>query len=59
MANKTLENKTEVISPAKTASEKAYLNSMMPEVRQKGYTCISGCTSCISCGGNDYLPRKK
>ena len=54
MGNKTLENKAERISFAKTANEEAYLNSMMSEVRQKEYTCVSGCTSCISCGGNDY-----
>jgi len=42
----------------KTANEIVYLNSMMPEVRQEGYTCVSGCKDCISCGGNDYHPKK-
>lgn len=59
MTNKTLENKAEGVSLVKTTNEKAYLNSMMPEVRQEGYTCVTGCTSCVSCGGNDYTPRKK
>ncbi|GAG63401.1 unnamed protein product [marine sediment metagenome] len=59
MANKSLESKAKRGSLAKTANEIAYLNSMMPEVRQEGYTCVSGCTDCVSCGGNDYAPRKK
>ena len=59
MAKISLENKAKTGSPVKTASEIAYLNSMMPEVRQEEYTCVSGCTSCISCGGNDYTPTKK
>jgi len=58
MANKTLENKAKSISLVKTANEKAYIDSMMSEMEQEGYSCVSGCTSCISCGGNDYLPRK-
>jgi hypothetical protein len=37
----------------KSADEKAYLESMMPNPRQESYTCITGCTSCVSCGGND------
>jgi len=38
---------------ARTTGEVAYLNSMMPEVRQQGYTCVSGCSDCASCDGND------
>jgi len=48
MENKPLE---------KTAAEEAYLESMMPETRQEGYTCVSGCNDCVSCGGNDYQPK--
>lgn len=58
MVNTCLENKVAKAIPVKTANETAYLTSMMSEVRQEGYTCVSGCTSCISCGGNDYTPRK-
>ena len=59
MGNKSLENKTKSISSEKTASEKAYLNSMMSETRQEGYTCVTGCSNCISCGGNDLYLKKK
>lgn len=59
MGNQLLENKAGSISPVITSNEMAYLNSMMPEVRQEGYTCVSGCQDCISCGGNDYLLRKR
>ncbi len=59
MSSKGLENKTKGMSPPKTTNEKTYLNSMMPEVRQEGYTCVSGCQNCVSCGGNDYFPKKK
>ncbi|MFA5061299.1 MAG: hypothetical protein WC494_03215 [Candidatus Pacearchaeota archaeon] len=41
----------------KTPEEIDFLESMMPEVRQEGYTCVSGCQDCVSCDGNDYLPR--
>ena len=34
-------------------SEKTYLESMMPTPRQEGYTCVTGCKECVSCGGND------
>ena len=37
----------------KSPDEEAYLNSMMSSPRQEGYTCVTGCTSCVSCGGND------
>ena len=59
MGNKSLENKTKSMSLAKTANEIAYLNSMMSEVRQEEYTCVSGCQNCISCGGNDVYLKKK
>ena len=59
MASKNLTNKLNGILPVKTKNEKAYLTSMMPEVRQEGYTCVSGCKECVSCGGNDYFPQKK
>ena len=59
MTKKSLEGKAKSGSPMKTTNEKAYLNSMMSEIRQEGYTCVSGCQSCISCGGNDYTPVKK
>jgi len=59
MGNKSLENKARSMTSAKTANERAYLNGMMSEVRQEGYTCVSGCQSCISCGGNDFYPKKK
>tara|TARA_Y100000310_G_scaffold310951_1_gene356745 strand:- start:3317 stop:3493 length:177 start_codon:yes stop_codon:yes gene_type:complete len=58
MENKTLETKVGKVIPIKTANENAYLASMMDEVRQEGYTCVSGCRDCISCGGNDYRPKK-
>jgi len=58
MENKCLENKVGRTSSTKTTDEKAYLSSMMPEIRQEGYTCVSGCTDCVSCDGNDYAPRK-
>jgi len=47
------------VSSVRTENERAYLNSMMPEVRQEGYTCVSGCSDCASCGGNDYTPKKR
>ena len=58
MVNKHLENKVEKAILIKTANETAYLTSMMLEVRQEGYTCVSGCQDCVSCGGNDYAPKK-
>jgi len=57
MINQCLENKVEKAVPVKTTDEKTYLTSMMAEIRQEGYTCVSGCKDCISCGGNDYLPE--
>lgn len=54
MANENLETSLEGVSSVATENERAYLNSMMDEVRQEEYTCVSGCTSCASCGGNDY-----
>ena len=36
-----------------TTNERDYLESMAPEVRQEGYTCVSGCSDCCSCDGND------
>jgi len=59
MANKGLENKTGVELLVISAGEQAYLSSMMPEVRQEGYTCVSGCQDCVSCGGNDVYALKK
>ena len=59
MLNKTLENKPKGAFLAKTANERTYLNSMMPELRQEGYTCVSGCSECCSCGGNDYAPKNR
>lgn len=41
-----------------TANERAYLSSIMPQARQEGYTCVTGCSDCVSCDGNDYDPRK-
>lgn len=59
MVNSRLDvSRLDKVSPIRTAGEKAYLNSMMPEVRQEGYTCVSGCQDCISCGGNDYRLRQ-
>ena len=58
MTNKTLENEVGDIS-LMTSNEVSYLKSMMPEVRQEGYTCVTGCVECVSCGGNDYAPRRK
>jgi hypothetical protein len=37
----------------KSSDEEEYLNSMMSSPRQEGYTCVSGCSNCVSCGGND------
>lgn len=37
----------------KSTDEAKYLNSMMLSPRQEGYTCVSGCKNCVSCGGND------
>lgn len=54
MTNENLETSVEGVSSVRTENERAYLNSMMDEVRQEEYTCVSGCTSCASCGGNDY-----
>ncbi len=54
MANESLENMSGSEPLVRTANEQAYLESMMPEVRQEGYTCVSGCSNCISCGGRDY-----
>lgn len=59
MVNKTLEREAQGAFIVRTSNERAYLNSMMPEIRQEGYTCVSGCQDCVSCGGNDYAPRKK
>jgi|TARA_B100001971_G_C18247844_1_gene575720 hypothetical protein len=56
MVNICLEDEVAEAVPAKTTNETAYLASMMPEVRQEGYTCVSGCQDCCSCGGNDYAP---
>jgi len=53
MEDKSLENKAETVFSTKTANEQEYLNSIMPEARQEGYTCVSGCHECVSCGGND------
>lgn len=57
MANRCLEKKAEKTSSQKTANERAYLSSIMPEARQEGYTCVTGCSSCVSCDGNGYVPR--
>ena len=59
MANKGLEGKTGSNPVAITTSEAAYLNSMMPQVRQEGYTCVSGCSDCVSCGGNPSYQKLK
>ena len=59
MTKKSLESTAKSEFSTKTRNEKAYLNSMMSEVRQEGYTCVSGCQNCISCGGNDYTLTKK
>ena len=59
MREKSLESKAKSGLLVRTANEKAYLNSMMSEAKQEGYTCVSGCANCVSCGGNDYAPTKK
>lgn len=43
----------------RSAREAAFLDSMMPETRQEGYTCVSGCDNCCSCGGNDYKAAER
>ena len=57
MTSECLEESVVEGSSTETANETAYLASMMPEVRQEGYTCVSGCQDCVSCGGNDYRPK--
>jgi len=56
MENLALERKVEVISS--TPNERAYLESMMPEIRQEELTPISGCSICYHCASNDYLTGK-
>ena len=58
METNCLEKEVAKATPQKTANEKAYLSSIMPEARQEGYTCVTGCSDCVSCDGNDYAPRK-
>jgi len=53
MAEKTLESNFDKEVSVKTTNENAYLGSMMSETNQEGYTCVSGCSNCIPCGGND------
>ncbi|MCK5611757.1 hypothetical protein KAR91_58350 [Candidatus Pacearchaeota archaeon] len=57
MTSECLEQSVTEGSSTETANEAKYLKSMMPETRQEGYTCVSGCQDCVSCGGNDYAPR--
>ena len=58
MKNRALERETKVVFNG-TAREREYLNSMMPETRQEGYTCVSGCQDCVSCDGNDYSLQRR
>ncbi len=58
MKTTCLEKEVGESTPKKTANEISYLSSIMPEARQEGYTCVTGCSDCASCGGNDYSPRK-
>ncbi len=57
MTNDSLETSVGGVSSVKTEGEDTYLNSMMSEARQEEYTCVSGCSNCCSCGGNDYIPE--
>ncbi|MCR4284664.1 MAG: hypothetical protein NUV97_01305 [archaeon] len=59
MVNAVLEALAEEAPSVMTAGEEAYLSSMMPEVRQEGYTCVSGCSNCVSCDGNDRYASKE
>jgi len=34
-------------------NEQKYLSSVKGSSQLKNYSCISGCSSCVSCGGND------
>ncbi len=36
-----------------SSEEINYLSSIADSPRQEGYTCVTGCDECISCGGND------
>jgi len=58
MGTNCLEKEVAEATPKTTANEIAYLSSIMPEARQEGYTCVTGCSDCVSCDGNDYAPQK-
>ena len=58
METKSLEEEVEGELLQKTPNERAYLSSIMPEARQEGYTCVTGCSNCVSCGSSDYDSRK-
>lgn len=53
-----LEKEIAEATPKTTANERAYLSGIMPEARQEGYTCVTGCSDCVSCDGNDYALQK-
>ncbi len=56
METNCLEKEVSEVTSQTTANERVYLSSIMPEARQEGYTCVSGCSDCVSCDGNDYAP---
>lgn len=53
MEKRRLESKVKSSPILKSENEIAYLSAIMPEARQEGYTCVTGCSECVSCGGND------
>ena len=63
MEKNKLETKLQEAIPKKTAEEIEYLSSIMSETRQEGYTCVTGCSECVSCDGNSVynipLPPQK
>jgi len=36
-----------------TPAERDYLLSLKNSSTSKKYSCVTGCTNCVSCGGND------
>lgn len=58
MEKNCLEKEVAEATLQKTANERAYLSSIMSEARQEGYTCVTGCSECVSCDGNDTYQKK-
>ena len=53
MTEKTLESNFKGVSSVEATNENMYLESMMHETKQESYNCVSGCSNCVPCGGND------